>query len=81
MQKSPEEIQAEDLQYDVEIAEQSVRKAITKTRKALSDKNKELAKAFRARPFDYSIYSNIEESAIELELGLEKAEKFLKERF
>jgi len=69
------------LQYDVEIAEQSVRKAITKTRKALSDKKKELVKAFRARPFDYPTYSDIEESVIELQLGLEKAEKFLKERF
>ena len=81
LQKSPEEILAEDLLYDVEIAEQSVRSVITKTRKAYNDKKKQLAELFRSRPFDYKRYSDIEEEMIQFELGLEKAEKFLKERF
>jgi hypothetical protein len=58
-----------------------VRGAISETKKALSEKRRELKANLRSDKFDYQAYSELEEDTVALELGLKKAEKFLKERF
>ena len=81
LSESKETQEEEEIQYKVETAELSVRSVISETKKSLSQSRKALKRALKEEPFDYNEYSDIEEEVISLELGLEKAEKFLKDRF
>lgn len=79
--KSKEQLEEEELAYRVEQAELNVRGVISETKKTLIKKKKELAEALRSDSFDFANYSDIEEDVIALTSGLEKAQKFLKEKF
>lgn len=81
LKKSAEDIEEEDLQYKVEQAELSVRSVISETKKSLSQCRKRKNEILRAEEFDYYKYSEVEEEELSYKAGLEKAEKFLEERF
>ena len=81
IQRSEKEIEKEDLLYNVEQAELNVRGSISKTKKELSKAKKSLNALLRETPFDYKVYSDLEEDISAYERGIEKAELFLKKMF
>ena len=79
--KSEKEIEEDEIQYKLEQAELDVKSVISETRKELLKKRKQLQKLLLESPFNYNEYSDVEEEVFSLQAGIEKAEKFLKEKF
>jgi len=79
--KSNDQLEEERIQLKVEKAQQDVQAVITETKGYILDLKSKVSELILSDDFDYSIYSEAEEELEMYQKGLEKAEKFLKERF